>query len=840
MVDTLRKLPSEQAKVDQLLQNERVVKFCTSCRPGHPFLNALGGLDSASTYLLLCLVAIGQDHIFDIPADQHGCDERLAALCTNLHHVDSFYDSIGGLPGYQLKCLETMAASAEVPQACATEQDTPSDTKFYMPQGLDIAGHHNRRAAAVAAATGLEALPYMAEILPLGGAGDRLGLQCDVTGESVPTAMLPYCGRSLLSGIIRDLQAREYLYYKVFGSQETTPIAIMTSAAKGNHQRVQKLLADSNWFGRGKESCRLFEQPMVPVVSTEDGSWLLPEPLRPLMKPGGHGAIWKLMLDEGIFTWLRNRRREAAIVRQISNPLAGTDATLLALSGAGYADGKCFGFASCERRAGAAEGVNVLMERRLKRVDGDGYEYAYNVTNVEYTEFDRLGVPDECLDGSQYSRYPANTNVLYIGLQAVEAAVKAGVKSGGGAALPGMIFNQGKKVAYTDVVSGEDKSVYAGRLECTMQNVVDSLAQRFNEPMPESLHGSLNTFVVYNQRRCVTSSAKRRRKPGSTMVSQTPDGSFLDLMRNAADLLTRCGLSHVPEVGSVEEYLEKGPGFIFLYHPALGPLWDVIAQKIRGGALMHGSELVLEVADAALMDVRVDGSLLVHADCVTGSMESPHAAGTQGHSFATDIQVSHPDGRQTLYSTEPASPQLAQCDAGAPMQLHLAGAGSEAATAGHSTSSVVPFPRAGNPENQRLVFSDRCGRVRLTGVVVRNKGIDWASPSNCYWQHKVARKEAARIVLHGQSEFEASHVVLEGDHTFEVPDGYRMVVSAAPAGGLRRALFPLHKRRPSWQWDYQMDAQGSIKLSILETARPPTYAPALLGTSAEAPFVYVI
>ena len=38
------------------------------------------------------------------------------------------------------------------------------------------------------------------------GAGDRLGLQCDVTGESVPTAMLPYCGRSLLSGIIRDLQ----------------------------------------------------------------------------------------------------------------------------------------------------------------------------------------------------------------------------------------------------------------------------------------------------------------------------------------------------------------------------------------------------------------------------------------------------------------------------------------------------------------------------------------------------------------------------------------------------------------------------------------------------------
>lgn len=50
-------------------------------------------------------------------------------------------------------------------------------------------------------------------------------------------------------------------------------------------------------------------------------------------------------------------------------------------------------------------------------------------------------------------------------------------------------------------------------------------------------------------------------------------------------VLQRCGLTSVPEVGSVEEYLESGPGFIFLFHPALGPLWDVVAQKIRGGFL---------------------------------------------------------------------------------------------------------------------------------------------------------------------------------------------------------------------------------------------------------------
>ena len=52
---------------------------------------------------------------------------------------------------------------------------------------------------------------------------------------------------------------------------------------------------------------------------------------------------------------------------------------------------------------------------------------------------------------------------------------------------------------------------------------------------------------------------------------------------------------HAAQTGDVQQYLERGPGFIFLFHPALGPLWDVISQKIRGGSLSDHSELVLEV-----------------------------------------------------------------------------------------------------------------------------------------------------------------------------------------------------------------------------------------------------
>ena len=40
--------------------------------------------------------------------------------------------------------------------------------------------------------------------------------------------------------------------------QVTTPVAIMTSDAKGNHQSMVHLLESLNWFGRGKETFRLF------------------------------------------------------------------------------------------------------------------------------------------------------------------------------------------------------------------------------------------------------------------------------------------------------------------------------------------------------------------------------------------------------------------------------------------------------------------------------------------------------------------------------------------------------------------------------------------------------
>ena len=141
--------------------------------------------------------------------------DQLRQLAAALLRVDAFYDSLGGLAGYQLRCLELCAsAAAEDEQRVAGgagNGSAPRDVVLRMPVGVDLA--NDRLAARRAAADGLHALPYMAEVYPLGGAGDRLGLKCDASGDCLPTAMLPYCGRTLLEGLVRDLQVRARFWH---------------------------------------------------------------------------------------------------------------------------------------------------------------------------------------------------------------------------------------------------------------------------------------------------------------------------------------------------------------------------------------------------------------------------------------------------------------------------------------------------------------------------------------------------------------------------------------------------------------------------------------------------
>lgn len=613
-------------------------------------------LDSENLFLLKCLVAAGQEHVlcsgetmpemessvmasgsvksafyalakmiekmdsgngnsgggFGMGLEDHEIRE-LNKLLETLAQVERFYDCIGGVIGYQIMVLELIV------QQLVDRKNTNWSQHMHevkegqilgidAPTGLDLS--ESTEYASQAALWGIEGLPDLGEIYPLGGSADRLDLVDPSTGECLPAAMLPFCGRTLLEGLIRDLQAREFLYFKLYGKQCITPVAIMTSSAKNNHKHITSLCETLSWFGRGRSTFQLFEQPLVPVVGAEDGQWLVTKPFSPLSKPGGHGVIWKLAHDKGIFKWFFCQGRKGATVRQVSNVVAATDVTLLALAGIGLRQGKKLGFASCDRVSGATEGINVLMEKKCP--DGN---WEYGVSCIEYTEFDKFGITNGSLPKSLQAEFPANTNILYVDLPSAELVGSSkNVNS-----IPGMVLNTKKTINYVDQF-GRHCSVSGGRLECTMQNIADNYFNSYSSRCYNGVEDELDTFIVYNERRRVTSSAKKKRRHGDKSLRQTPDGALLDILRNAHDLLSPCDIK-LPEIEADENYVYSGPPFLILLHPALGPLWEVTRQKFYGGSISKGSELQIEVAELFWRNVQVNGSLVIIAENVMGSMK---------------------------------------------------------------------------------------------------------------------------------------------------------------------------------------------------------------------------
>ncbi|XP_004240914.1 UTP--glucose-1-phosphate uridylyltransferase 3, chloroplastic [Solanum lycopersicum] len=732
-------------------------------------------LDKYEVFLLKCVVAAGQQHVFGDVCTEYDATtsslksafyalaemidnwdvnegirrrgvngyalgmeefEALRSMLKIIAEVERFYDCIGGIIGYQIMVLELLAQST-FERPCLSHNSNSSlkrdITGIHPPNVLDLS--QDLEYASQAAMWGIEGLPNMGEIYPLGGSADRLGLVDSNSGECLPAAMLPYCGRTLLEGLIRDLQAREYLYFKLYGKQCITPVAIMTSAAKSNHEHVTTLCEELCWFGRGRSKFKLFEQPLVPAVSAEDGQWLAGRAFKPVCKPGGHGVIWKLAYSEGVFQWFHDHGRRGATVRQVSNVVAATDVTLLALAGIGLRQGKKLGFASCKRNAGATEGINVLIEK--KNLEG---KWTCGISCIEYTEFDKFGMTDNPLSSySLQDEFPANTNILYVDLPSAELVASSNDET----SLPGMVLNVKKEITFVDQF-GSKHSVRGGRLECTMQNLADNFFNTCSSQCYDGVEDELDTFIVYNERKKVTSSAKKKRRQGDTSLHQTPDGSLLDIMRNAYDILSHCEIK-LPKIEGNEKYVDSGPPFLILLHPALGPLWEVIRQKFYRGSISKGSELLIEVAEFLWRDVQLDGSLIILAENVLGS------------------------------------------------------------------------PRIDENGETVLHYGKRCGRCKLENVKILNDGIDWNARENLYWKHDVQRFEAVKVILHGNAEFEAVDVILQGNHVFEVPDGYKMKITTGDSG-LAVELKPIENKlmeSGSWFWNYKIMG-NHVQLELVE------------------------
>ena len=541
-------------------------------KTSHSLCSIFPKLSSSQEIAIKQLIAIDQAPLnAEITADQEIID-----LCNVLAEVDHFYAELGGVVGYHLQVLRLLSVKEEALNA-----------RFHSPFFIDIS--QKTKEVEVAIEDGIRAMPLLCEMYPLGGAADRLHLVDDRSGRELPAARLKFAQQTLLGWLLRDLEAREYLYFKRTGKILTTPVAIMTSHEKDNRIHIQNILETNGWFGRPKESFNLFVQPLVPTVN-QLGNWLWSTPWRLLLKPGGHGAIWKLAKDQGVFDWFRRFGAKYALVRQINNPLAGLDYGLLAFFGIGVLQQKSFGFASCPRPCLSAEGMNVLVERKIR----DGYSYV--VSNVEYTDFEKYAIADRPLiPGQPYSRFTSNTNILFTELSAIESAVKK-------CPFPGLIINLKKKA----------NDEMAGRLESAMQNIADVFVEHKRCRLTKDAHALKETFITYNHRHKTISTAKKAFVDGVSL-NETPENCFYDLMRAYRELLREvCGFVLPPE-RSVAEVLALYPPFVFLFHPALGPLFETVGQKIRYGKLTDGSEFVIEAAEADIENLDIEGSLRIIA-----------------------------------------------------------------------------------------------------------------------------------------------------------------------------------------------------------------------------------
>lgn len=552
------------------------------------------GLSPECEYVLKAVIAIGQRAAV-LPFQEikkANFASKMRSLLNQLMEIEDFYKEIGGVIGYHDQLLHYLHKG---------EMESKEEARFYPPSFIPISDcDANVRKAVL---WGIEHLPGMCELYPLGGAADRLHLQDPATKEELPAARLLFAGRTLLETLIADLEAREYLYFKIYGKEVLTPIAMMTSHEKNNNDHVLAICEKNQWFGRPKDSFKLFIQPLVPTI-TDSGKWCMREGLKPLLKPGGHGVIWKLARDSGVLDWFKQMGRTKTLVRQINNPIAGLDYALLAFTGWGCRHDMFFGFASCPRELKAAEGVNILIERKVP----EGYSYA--LSNIEYCDFAKYGIEDvpEEKEG-KYSKFSSNTNILFADLRAIESAV-------GRRPFPGILINLKNVKFFSGKKQKEEK---VARLESTMQNIADEFLECYPEPLPEQKRDLSKTFITYNARHKTISTAKKVYFEGGSTL-ETPERCFYDLMVNAYDLLRHCDFK-APPLPSLEKYLQEGPTFLFRYHPALGPLYSIIAQKMKSGELFERSELVCEIAELSLEQIFLRGSLLIIADNITGHQD---------------------------------------------------------------------------------------------------------------------------------------------------------------------------------------------------------------------------
>ncbi len=566
-----------QEKIDLLLQEPTLARALASFPCLAQFFSEAPSYD---VYLTASLIAIGQEHLLDGSNNPPISKKWLANLATG----DRYYAREGGIVGYQSRIMRLF-----------TQDFSCYEGDVEEPPLIDIScfDEETRQVSLRA----IHELEKICLLLPVGGAADRLLLTDPNTGEDLPAGCLVFHGETLLEKLFLDIEGLEYLHYKIWRKTVRLPVVLMGSEEKNNARHIASILRSKNYFFRDPSTIILLVQPSVPVVD-EQGTWCLKNCEELLVKPAGHGALWKLIWEQEIFAWLADRGIQKALVRQINNPASRYDYALSAFLGHGLRKNALFGVASCPRQVGAKEGVNVY---KISSETG-GHPH---LSAIEYCDFARFSLEDHPRSScSPYSRYPTNTNILWVDLPAAKRAVEK-------EEFPGMLLNF-KELETYDSVSFAKKRV--ARLESTVQNISDQIA--------ETTEGTCATFLTYHKRYKTISTTKRAwQKEGSFL--ETPERCYYDVLKSMQDLLAACHITHI-KLLPFEDFLEKEIPFSLQHHPALGPWFSIIAQKMRYGTWAQGASARLDIAELDWSHVCLDGHVSLRAEQPTGDTRSGH------------------------------------------------------------------------------------------------------------------------------------------------------------------------------------------------------------------------
>ena len=172
------------------------------------FSSFLSNLSPICHYVAKAVIAIGQENLFRFSKIKHSiCVTHWKNLIDELVAIEHFYQPIGGIIGYQNLVLELLSKK--------TRHEQAAFASLHPPARIDLTRDSLEIRKSII--DGIKAQGELAEVYPAGGAADRLQLVDEETQEKLPAARLVFLGNHLLEGVIRDLQAREYLSFRLFG-----------------------------------------------------------------------------------------------------------------------------------------------------------------------------------------------------------------------------------------------------------------------------------------------------------------------------------------------------------------------------------------------------------------------------------------------------------------------------------------------------------------------------------------------------------------------------------------------------------------------------------------------